>query len=521
VKEWENSMSGKHTMDRRAFLTTAALGGAAILGESVFSGPLTAMAATGTWDQTADVVIVGGGGTGLAAAAQATILGATVIVLEKASTTGGSTALSGGVIQAAGTTYQKQYTKYKNDTPQKHYETWLIESEGLADKALIKDMTAKMPGHIDWLTSLGLKYNAVYGHNHVPYLDKAGVFADRIHVYEGGGASGGGLPQINALSKKAKDGGASIQVSTEVTKLITDGTNGVVGVEAKGPNGVFTIKANRGVIIATSGIDHSRDLTKALSAQAYWDLTQEMVFTAPSVTGDGIRMGMEIGAGLAGFGGCIDFDPITAIGTDDRNPQIACLYVNGQGKRFVCEDATYAYVYRAIFAQTQMHRANTHMVLDANGVQGPGSPWRGSKLAAAVSSGQLIQGSSIGDLAKKIGVPAANLTATMAEWNSNIAKYGKDPVFQRNTWLVPIAKGPFYAYKPISGNLGAIGGLKIDVDARVLDLHGKPIPHLFAGGMAAGGWIGPYYPGSGTAIAGTVHWGRTAGASAANETPVA
>ena len=33
--------------------------------------------------------------------------------------------------------------------------------------------------------------------------------------------------------------------------------------------------------------------------------------------------------------------------------------------------------------------------------------------------------------------------------------------------------------------------------------------------MASGGWIGPYYPGSGTAISGVVHWGRKAGASAA------
>jgi urocanate reductase len=510
------------TIDRRAFLTTAALGGAAIFGGSVFGGPLAAMAATsvGTWDQTADVVIVGGGGTALAAAAEAASLGASVIVLEKAATTGGSTALSGGVIQAAGTTYQKQHTKYQNDSPQKHYETWLIESEGLVDKALIKDMTAKMPGHIEWLSSLGLKYNAVYGHCHVPYLDKAGVFADRIHVYEGGGAAGGGYPQINALLKKAKDNGASIQVSTEVTHLITDPALGVIGVEAKTSTGTIRVKARKGVIIATSGIDHSRDLTKGLSPQAYWDLTQESVYTSPSVTGDGIRMGMEIGAALAGFGGCIDFDPVTGIGTDDRSPQIACLYVNAQGKRFVCEDATYAYVYRAIFAQTVMHQAKTHMILDSKGVQGPASPWAGAKLDAAVASGQLVKGSSIADLAKKIGVPASSLSATLAEWNTNIANTGKDPVFRRNTWLVPINTAPYYAYVPVSGNLGAIGGLKIDVEARVIDVNGKPIPHLFAGGMATGGWIGPYYPGSGTAIAGTVHWGRTAGASAVAETPL-
>lgn len=516
-------MSGKTNIDRRAFLTTAALGGAALWGQAVLGNPLTAMAATApaTWDQTADVVIVGGGGTALAAAAEASSLGASVIVLEKAGTIGGSTALSGGVMQAAATPYQKQYTKYQNDSVKKHYQSWLIEGEGLIDKALIKDMTAKMPGHIAWLTGLGLKFNAVYGHCHIPYLDKAGVFADRIHVYEGGGAAGGGYPLIEVLKNKAVANGSIIEVSTEVTKLVTDGANGVIGVEATGPNGAIRVKANRGVIIATSGIDHNREMSRALSAQNFWDLTQEAVFTAPSVTGDGIRMGMEIGAGLAGFGGCIDFDPVTGMGTDDRSKQMAFVYVNGQGKRFVCEDATYAYVYRAIFNQTTMHQAKTHMILDADGVQGPASPWAGDNLAKAVASGQLIEGSSLADLAKKLGVPAANLKATLAEWNTNIAKYGKDPVYQRNTWLVPIAKAPFYAYKPISGNLGAIGGLQIDVDAQVIDVNGDPIPHLFAGGMAAGGWIGPYYPGSGTAIAGTVHWGRTAGASAAGAAPVA
>ena len=112
-------------------------------------------------------------------------------------------------------------------------------------------------------------------------------------------------------------------------------------------------------------------------------------------------------------------------------------------------------------------------------------------------------------------MPAGNLTTTLANWNNNIAKTRKDLEYQRNTWLVPIRKAPYYAYKTVSGNLGAIGGLKIDVNAQVVDVNGAPIPHLYAAGMASGGWIGPYYPGSGTAISGVVHWGRKAGASAA------
>ncbi|MGI6215842.1 MAG: FAD-binding protein, partial [Christensenellales bacterium] len=71
------------------------------------------------------------------------------------------------------------------------------------------------------------------------------------------------------------------------------------------------------------------------------------------------------------------------------------------------------------------------------------------------------------------------------------------------------------AYKNMPYNLGAIGGLKINKEAEVIDTNGNAIPGLYAGGLNAGGWIGPYYPGSGTAIIGTIHWGRKAGANAA------
>ena len=509
-------LEGRST--RRDFLKRAGLvtGGAAltsgILGS--FSAG-SAEAAPVAWDQTADVVVVGGGGAGLAAAVEAARAGASVIVLEKAAVTGGSTTLSGGVIQAAGTPQQKQFTKYKDDTPEKHFESWKLQGEGLVDEDLIKDHTAAMPAHIAWLESLGLEFDAVYGHCHVPYLDKAGHFADRIHVYKGGGSIGGGGPMIAAMEAAAKAAGAVIQLSTDVKSLVTDGANGVVGVKVTGPGGDFSVGANKGVVIATSSIDHNEEMAKALNAQQYWDIQNKSIYTVPTATGDGIRMGMEIGAALAGFGGTIDFDPVTGMGTDNRSPQIAFVYVNGRGQRFVCEDATYAYVYRAIFQQNSMHQAPTYMILDSKGVRGAASPWAGTKLAAAVKSGQLVKGTSLTDLANKIKVPAVNLKATLANWNRNLTRFGKDREYQRSTQLVQINKAPYYAYKTLSGNLGAIGGLKIDVDARVIDVNGNPIPHLFAAGMASGGWIGPYYPGSGTAISGVVHWGRKAGASAA------
>lgn len=330
----EEYISSAGTSTRRSFPKKAGLvtGGAALTSSVLGAlGAGDAEAAPVAWDQTADVVIVGGGGAALAAAIEARGAGASVIVLEKAAATGGTSALSGGIIQAAGTTYQKQYAKYQDDTLEKHYQTWLLEGEGLVDEDLIKDRTAALPDHIAWLVDLGMVVNGLYGHRHVPYLDKAGVMADRIHLTEGGGAQ---LAAI--LLAGAQAAGATIQTSAEVTTLVTDGANGVVGVMAKGPSGDVNVGANKGVIIATSSIDHNAEMAQALNAQQCWNITSQQNFTLPTNTGDGIRMGMQVGAALAGFGGTIDYEFTAGLGGSNASPQLTCVCVNGRGRRFVC-----------------------------------------------------------------------------------------------------------------------------------------------------------------------------------------
>src|SRR5436189_524089 len=54
-----------------------------------------------------DVIVVGGGGAGLSAACHARIAGASVMVVEADTKLGGATALSSGVVYAAGTRVQR------------------------------------------------------------------------------------------------------------------------------------------------------------------------------------------------------------------------------------------------------------------------------------------------------------------------------------------------------------------------------------------------------------------------------
>ena len=145
--------------------------------------------------------------------------------------------------------------------------------------------------------------------------------------------------------------------------------------------------------------------------------------------------------------------------------------------------------------------------------EGTSYAWSGDALDAAVESGELVMADTIEELAEKIGVNTANLARTLAAWNEDTAAGNPDP-FGRVDGLSPI-EAPFYAYRNTPFNLGALGGLKITRKCEVVKADGTVIPGLYAAGLTAGGWVGPYYPGSGTAIMGTCYFGRTAGEAAA------
>lgn len=509
---------------RRDFVKKAALGAvgvaaAGILGGCAQNEAPAVNAKEITWDKESEVVVVGGGGTGLAAALQAAMDGAKVLILEKSGVAGGTTNFSGGVMQAAGTEAQKKYTKFQDDTPEKHFQLWMQAGEGSVDEDLVRDLAYTAPEHIKWLTeNAGIKWTSVYGHSHIPYVDKE-LFADRIHVYEGGGAGGQGVVLTKALLENALAKGAEIEYETAVTRLLKNDAGEVIGVVAKQKDQEIYVKAKKGVILATASIDTNEEMAKDMSPQQYWDITTQQCLCSPMNTGDGIRMAMEIGAAVCGFGGTIDFCGKTGAATDNRVPVFPSFIVNKKGRRFVCEDATYAYHYRAIFQQEKQLNGPTYMIFGESSLEAPSAPWNKETLAKDVADGVVIKANTIEELAKLINVDAANLAATLNTWNNDMKNGGKDTQFDRVDGLKPIT-GPFYAYKNVSFNLGSLGGVKINTNAQAIGVNGEVIPRLYAGGLNAGGWIGNYYPGSGTAIIGTVHWGRRAGAHAAKLSPL-
>lgn len=510
-------------LSRRRFLgtATAALAGTAIagLGLAGCAPAANASATDETWDAEADVVVLGAGGTGLSAACAAAAAGASVLVYDGDTKAGGTTAISGGVIQAAGTTFQKDFTAFPSDTPSNHAACYIEQAEGLADEALVKAMCERAPELIDWLESIGINWVKVYGNCHVPYVTE-GLHADRIHVYEGGGGILGGAILTDTEFVEAERLGAVFNFESKAEHLICDANKAVIGVEVSQGGSTIRVKANKGVIMALGGIDRNEELAKALSPQQYWDLTTQQSYISTFAMGDGIRMGMEINAALATVGGCIDYDMATGQSTSNAIPQLPCITVNGSGRRFVCEDATYAYQYRAIFQQEKLLNKPTYMILDQNMIEQKVGPWF-EDIDAAIAAGGFYKADTLEELAALIDVPATNLVNAMQSWNASITQTGKDIEFGRNTQLIELNKAPYYANKNVSANLGSLGGLKINTKCEVIDNTGAVIPHLYAGGMNSGGWYGSYYPGSGTSLTGGLVLGHIAGESAAAAQSVA
>src|SRR5690606_32227624 len=110
-----------------------------------------------------------------------------------------------------------------------------------------------------------------------------------------------------------------------------------------------------------------------------------------------------------------------------------------------------------------------------------------------VAAGLWRTADTLEELAEVIGVPAANLVATVERFNA-MAAAGADTDFGRGdeaydrafsqgeSPLVPIDRPPFHAAAFGLSDLGTKGGLRTDTGARVLDGDGTAIPGLYAAG---------------------------------------
>ena len=111
-----------------------------------------------------------------------------------------------------------------------------------------------------------------------------------------------------------------------------------------------------------------------------------------------------------------------------------------------------------------------------------------------IEAGQMMQTDTIEELAEKLGLPAAELAATVKRYNElyykgENADYGKEP-FR----LTLVDAVPFYGVKNAGRILCTVDGIQIDTNMNDIDTNGDPIPGLYAVGNDSGRYFANTYP---------------------------
>ena len=422
-----------------------------------------------------DLIVVGAGGCGLMAALVAAKKGVRLLLLEKTDKPGGGTAFSSKGIRAAGSRRQRELN-IKDSAPL-YAEDILRRNNGESDATFTRRLTENSGRVADFLTEeAGIEFQIgefAFGHS-----------AQRSHSWKEDMTITDFL-----FAAVERDKNIEVRFSTAVLGLERDADGAVVGVKTH--DGVLTA---RKTILASGGFGASTELLSEYIPKAVG-----IPFPGHNgSTGDGIKMGLEIGAAVENMGA---FQPYPAyIGPGKRAvpPEVALsggIMVDATGRRFVDEThypgglgikmldlpgkAAYEIFDERIF---QLHR-------NAPGLR---------SLGRLFDAGLLLKAETPAELAGKLGIDADGLTQTIRDCNAR-ATHGEKDIFGR-VLPQPFA-GSCYGIKVTVALYHTQGGLKVNTNAQVLRADGSIVLNLYAGGGVAVGVSGKglegYLPGNG------------------------
>ena len=452
----------------------------------------------------ADVVVVGGGASGLAAAAAALESGARVIVLEKAPHTGGSAALSAGIVTAASTDIQKASGLPADSAGLA--KLWLEDQKrsvkgapaNLPDAAQVEALVKQSAETVDWLTKkVGMQFSA-----NAAAAD--GIGAYQLLPISSDASRPAGAEEVEKLEQYVKKLGGIIRTATPAWKILTTNDGRVSGVAAADGKNRFTFHA-KSVVLASGGF--AADLMKVTSRQPRWAVYVERAGAAKTSTGDGLTMGLQVGAKevsdswLMGTQFAPAYPEMTAAMLGERGFAGATL-VNEKGLRFVKEDLPN-------ITSEMSQQLDVWLITDSK------DPEKAKTLRNYLGFDTVVHGNTPEELGRRMGARADNVKQTIEKLNADAAA-GKDTAFGRDPInFTSLTQAPYFAVKVRPVISGTIGGFVVTPDFQVLDNALKPIQGLWAAGELANRafYNRVYEPGTSLLIA--YASGRAAGTSAA------
>jgi len=462
-------------------------------------------------EQAVDVVVIGSGFAGLAAAIEAAAAGASVIVVEKMLSPGGNSLISDGGIAAPGTAYQLD-AGITWDSPEMMYRDMITAGEGLNHPQLVQVIAEGARDAFLWTEEvLGVTYK-----NRIDIF--GGHSVARCHTPE----SVSGRSLIKRQIEKLIALGVPLYVGAAVQALVQDEQGRVTGIKVADRDGGLRsdddaetiIHASKAVIVATGGFGSDVDFRQAQDPRLDGTL---MSTNKPSATAEILKECMRIGANPVQLSR-IQLGPWAS--PDEKGFGLGPLFGDYvalpygilidpyTGGRFVNELSD-----RKILAEAMLQKKHPVIgIADAAGVQTAG--W---DLQRAVRKGIVKTFDTVPDLAAYYGVDPVNLQNSLSRFNQMVIR-GEDCDFHKPmlNMAVPIEHPPYYAMRFWPKVHHTMGGIQIDVLARVIHREQYPIAGLFAAGEVTGGIHGACRLGS-CAITECLVMGRIAGQQAARK----
>lgn len=478
------------------------------------------------WDHEYDVIVVGYGFAGATAAITARDAGAKVLLLEKAPERdkGGNSRVSANLvfwpndIALAKTYFRALAGPYMDDISDAMVNVWAHE----------------MHANRSWLESLGM---TPFDLPYIEFPEMAGSQCVRVLMNGPGPMGGERLWRVVEAAVATRH--LDVVYDAPGVELVKSG-NDIVGVVTEQGGKRVAIKATRAVVLTCGGFENN-----PVMVRNYVDgLPRIFPNGTPYNTGDGVRMGLAVGAQLW------HMNNISGPLLSFKAPEIAVaqwlnlphgksyFFIASDGSRFTMEGDPcltgdlHGKVKRHGEWGQQVLPVPIHMIFDEtfrkSGHIGKAAAdwdvshgnlynWSDDNLRE-VEKGWIKRAGTLTELAALIGLSPGALEASAARFDQ-FATRGNDADWGRAAdEMAPLDTPPFYAMELTPAFVNTQGGPRRNEHAQVMSVTGGPIGRLYSAGEL-GSIYSFLYQGGGN-IGECFAFGRIAGRNAAAEVPV-
>ncbi|MGX7731050.1 FAD-dependent oxidoreductase [Rhodococcus sp. 2H158] len=447
------------------------------------SGSIGTVSQKGIPDEV-DVAIVGSGGAGLMAALTAAKEGARVLVVESREIVGGATGISAGAAWIPNHGFSTKDLKVHDDLDQARRYIYGQGRDRILDHDLVEKFLETGP-HVarfieehtsfGWIPTIwpdyrsdidgasvgralfpgpyspeGLGENAKYvrpalttgmAKNPLPFWLLGGIGIDDVWL--------AGPALIGALLEASLRNGVDVRVETPATRLVTD-ESGVRGIVVRADGAEHTVRATRGVLLASGGFESSTEITTT-----YLDAPFGVQVSPQGHDGIAVQLAQEVGADLTGMedawwmpgvqlpGEELEGRPLSRVFLGERALPHSIM-VNSKGERFANEALAYdqfGQIMREVDPETgTMPNATAWLIFDHK-------YWTKFGIFGVTPGGEvpdyLHRADTLSELADKIGVDEVGLLRTVDRFNPEAAR-ARDPQFHRGDTLFDRYFGAYY-----------------------------------------------------------------------------